>query len=571
MLFPLQIVFDTGLKNFPFHWKGIKPSPARIPMGLEPGVSLMSRVKESKVFARDATGLVRAIGPVTAFAIAAAIQTFGLATNYWPSASAWLYPGSDLSLAMLIACVLSVFFAVVYVLFAISMPRSGGDYVYVSRILGARTGFAMSFSFTIWIIILLGIQLPINATYTSAIFAILGHAFGYTPLVNWAQLILQPNWTFAFCLVEGFIAFIIVFFGAVHSSRILNILFYIGMIGQVLVMGLLLFGSHDAFVAGFNSISSTSYSAIMQSAQSAGYTNVPMNIGSTIAALPLAFFAFLGFNYAVYVAGEVREVKKSMWISVIGVLIVALITVGGSTFLLYRLVGFDWFQALSGLYYNFPQSYPLSAPPYTYFLASMTTSNLVIWVIVGISFLAWTIFILPALALVCSRNIFAWAFDRIVPSSLADVDERFHSPSKAVVLIFALGILTAYLYVYTTVFTSFANVTLATALVAIVPCVAAVVYPMKKDMYNRSPASKFRLGKLPLIALCGVIAFAFQVFLTYEAYVTPAISGPTGYPAIAIIVLSLVLPLVIYESASYYRKSKGQLDLALGFKELPPE
>jgi len=54
------------------------------------------------------------------------------------------FPGANLPIAYVGGLLLMLPIAVVYAVLARAMPRSGGDYVYISRILGPGWGFIAS-------------------------------------------------------------------------------------------------------------------------------------------------------------------------------------------------------------------------------------------------------------------------------------------------------------------------------------------------------------------------------------------------------------------------------------------
>src|SRR5258708_36276273 len=61
-----------------------------------------------------------------------------------------LYPGVNMYLSMLIAIIITVPTGLVFGFLSASMPRSGGGYVYVSRILGPALGTMANWDITIW-------------------------------------------------------------------------------------------------------------------------------------------------------------------------------------------------------------------------------------------------------------------------------------------------------------------------------------------------------------------------------------------------------------------------------------
>src|SRR5208337_854847 len=57
----------------------------------------------------------------------------------------YIFPGASVLGTIWITAAIVAVINIMYVLFAIQMPRSGGDYVYVSRTLHPALGFAESF------------------------------------------------------------------------------------------------------------------------------------------------------------------------------------------------------------------------------------------------------------------------------------------------------------------------------------------------------------------------------------------------------------------------------------------
>src|SRR2546422_5814629 len=117
---------------------------------------LMSTVTgTTSVFVRNATGLVRELSPFDAVNLVFSAvlipvgitQMFAFAPTFWPNA--------NVLVSFLLSIPLVFCFGMVYLYFTVAMPRSGGDYVWVSRILGPGIGFltnlSLTFVFTTWI------------------------------------------------------------------------------------------------------------------------------------------------------------------------------------------------------------------------------------------------------------------------------------------------------------------------------------------------------------------------------------------------------------------------------------
>ena len=97
-----------------------------------------------EVFSRKASGLSRVMSPWSAFMYN--FLTMGIIfpwTFVWAPAA---FPGVSVWMACLLAIVLELPIALAYVWMATAMPRSGGDYVFQSRVFGGAIGFPVVMS-----------------------------------------------------------------------------------------------------------------------------------------------------------------------------------------------------------------------------------------------------------------------------------------------------------------------------------------------------------------------------------------------------------------------------------------
>ena len=110
-----------------------------------------SQMAKPEVFTRKASGLVRVMSPYSAFVYN--ILTMGLIfpwTYLWAPGA---LPGGKLVWGILLAMIVEVPIALVYVWLSTALPRSGGDYVFQSRVFGGGVAFTVVMSgFVIWIL-----------------------------------------------------------------------------------------------------------------------------------------------------------------------------------------------------------------------------------------------------------------------------------------------------------------------------------------------------------------------------------------------------------------------------------
>src|SRR3990172_11807 len=100
------------------------------------------------VFTRASSGLVRQVKMSDVFYFG--FTTIALSYIVFTIAVWGAYPGASMELATLIAIGGAVGIGACYALFSAMYPRSGGEYVFLSRTLHPLVGFALSFSFAFW-------------------------------------------------------------------------------------------------------------------------------------------------------------------------------------------------------------------------------------------------------------------------------------------------------------------------------------------------------------------------------------------------------------------------------------
>ena len=112
-------------------------------------------MQSPKYFVRDATGLVREFGSLDVLLFASAMV---FALVYTTTQFPWFYGntgGANLPASLLVAAVPFIFLMLTYWVIGLVMPRTGSDYVWVSRIFSPSMGFVWSM-FYILMVFLVG-------------------------------------------------------------------------------------------------------------------------------------------------------------------------------------------------------------------------------------------------------------------------------------------------------------------------------------------------------------------------------------------------------------------------------
>ncbi len=531
-----------------------------------------------KVFARRATGLIRGLSWKDLFAQ----NMNGLAPTAMVAALYIVvpafYPGSDIVTAYLLILPIALCYAISYGILGSCMPRSGGDYVFGSRIVHPVWGLMGSFMYFNAHFMLLG-TLPIFA-FRYLLPTPLLVAFPGNPavqgFVSWISVNLNLVFVGTLILASGALIPIL---GLRYWKTWNWVMFTLGMIGAVVFIGILSFSTHDAFVNGFNNYAAqygTSYQGIIDLAKNNGWTLTPFLIGPTLIAMQYTTL-YITTAWPVYIGGEAKEGRRSLALAIIGSTVGAWIIAILSQVLFYRVSPYDFSSALGYLAYQVPGKYPLPYAPEMYVLGNMILPNSFTTLLVGFSIFIWTVSWLFNMNVLNSRMIFAWAFDRIFPKWLAQLHPKFHTPARALIVVACFGWLYLVLAVYTNILYLMINASLLVNLAFIPAGFACALLPFRrKDIWEKGPAwTRTMIGPVPLATIVGLVHGVGLTVLALSLLLTSVGAAVTGAP-ISYLTVGFVLAIyagcfIIYYGSRRYHLKKEGIDVAWAFQELPPE
>ena len=420
---------------------------------------------EEKLFVRKATGLVREIGAVTAVIIVLA-NTIGLGWQkrvfqytgkaplpenmYFagipPMAMAFIIGGIAILLSVLAVSVLSA-----------AMPRSGGGYVVISRVLGPVWGFLGAWLEFLSIAWSFGI---IAVAVFEGLYFIMGPiAFGLNFTTPGG--IPQDVFLFLVGIVLVVVFTVIGVFGIKLTGLLLQGMFWIPAVLTFYVFGLLSQATTANVQLGMTNVLGHAPGDYVTAALNQGLDAKGMSAGGYVGAVQTAligaYFAYIGYAASTFVAGEIKEANKSLPRTLIlaSLLIIALYvsislvaanaikgiapaTVNGNTYSLL--------SAWSYLSYGGGSLSPglPNVSLWTTTLAGLTGNAIglgganFLLVVFGVLWIANDI---PPFILTGSRILFAMSFDRVLPTRLSNINDRFHSPINAVIITGVIAIL----------------------------------------------------------------------------------------------------------------------------------
>src|SRR5204863_151299 len=221
------------------------------------------------------------------------------------------YPGINLPVTALLAIPISLVVGLFYALYSVAMPRSGGDYVWVSRTMHPTVGFAINFFLFIGLLSVAGAYVP---WFTQLALAPLLYYNGFPGL---ATTVSTNEFTFVAAIFVYLAMALIVSRGGKATARALEVLFALVFIGLIVYVVTLLGVGHDGFVSNFNRLSGMNYSDFVTVGVGAGYVGEIIG-GATALGLAFTYINFLGFNATIYAAGEIKDVQKSQMTAILG-------------------------------------------------------------------------------------------------------------------------------------------------------------------------------------------------------------------------------------------------------------
>jgi len=537
---------------------------------------------QQQLFVRRSTGLVREASALDATIFNAVFSAPVGATLAWGVFFALTaFPGSDLVAATIWCLVLNVPILIMMSLLASSMPRTGGDYVWVSRILSPPAAVVSNFAAAVSAII--------GATFWARYFPVfalgpvlvtLGTVFKSDDLISaGTHLQTDKGWIFVGGMFMVLLMTAILIAGTRATFRWQNTFWFIASAGTLLAFLVLLVGSKTSFIDHFNSLSrdfggkGDSYGSVIDTAK-AGNVH-PKAFGPATTPAIFVVMTFMIWNWwSVYLSGELKSASNrnrqmGIMFGALGWNVIGLIA---GVLLIYKVAGY---QFMVGANTAPNAAYVLPTGPFYHFFASLVVDNDILTVLIVGSFLFWSLPAMVGNTFMPVRTVFAWSFDRLLPERFASVNERFHSPVPAILLV--MGLVTAML-AWSVLATTFQTL-LALGVLAGVVCiaivsVAAFTFPNRRpDLYEGSPAN-LTWGGIPALKVCAPLSFLVVAFLTWETWHYPALalSGDSGHRwyIVAFIGGLVLIGLLIYYVAKAVRRSEN-VDIDLVYRELPPD
>ena len=478
-----------------------------------------------EVFVRKSSGLVRVMSPRSAFVYN--VLTMGLIfpwTYLWAPAA---LPGGQLVWGILLAMVLEIPIALAYVWLSTALPRSGGDYVFQSRVLGGGIGFTLVFSgFVIWILQWVALSgWLLSSLGFAPLFLGLGAATSNSGLVDLATWFTTGTGIVVTSVGNALVAMIILVSGFKNYVRLQRVMWIAILVSFATMLIVLVTtaagdvaGKLNAFSAAIGG-SATFYQDSVTAAQTAGVNlNPAFSLAATLLVAPIAWTSLQWATYSAQQNGEIKSAGnfRDQLFIIVGSLVLTGVLLAILAIVLQNTVGTEFLYVAGAGYFGTASVSLAGSYLWPNIIATALANNPIVTILIAFGFILNAHQIVHNCYIGMTRVMVAMSLDRVLPEMVSRVSNRFHTPVNAHVIYFIASLPVIWLYsnfAYgnsdgsTTSWTTITlGVTFGCGYVFVGTALAGALLPFRaKALYEASPGSSYKIGGFPLVTVVGLI------------------------------------------------------------------
>ena len=534
-----------------------------------------------EVFTRKSSGLVRVMSPYSAFIYN--ILTMGLIfpwTYLWAPGA---LPGGRLVWGILLAMIFEIPIALTYVWLSTALPRSGGDYVFQSRVFGGGVGFAVVMSgFVIWILQWVALSgWLLSYLGFASLFLGLGGTMGNPSLTSIGVWFTTPWGIIIVSILNALLAMVLLVSGFKNYVKFQYVMWYATLLSFGLMLYLMFSATPETFAQKLDAFVVASggaanfYQTAIDAAKAANIDlNPPFSLLATLLVAPIAWTSLQWATYSAEQNGEIKGARsfQNQIIIILGSLIATgvLLAVlaaafehGIGTQFLY-VAGAGYWAGLDAGKFNGVFLWPN-------IVAMALAGSPIIVVLIAFGYILNAFQIVNNCYIGMTRVMVAMSLDRLLPEWVSRVSDKLHTPVNAHVIYFLASIPVILVYNLWGQWTALTlGVTFACGYVFVITALAGALMPYRaKALYDASPGAVYKLGNIPLVTIFGLIGaivggVMVLMFMFYSAL------GLTSVLAYQVVFGVLAVSIVWYFLAKMIQSSRG-INVDYAFKEIPPE
>ncbi len=269
-----------------------------------------------EVFVRKSSGLVRVMSPSSAFVYN--VLTMGLIfpwTYLWAPGA---LPGGRLVEGILLAMILEIPIALAYVWLSTALPRSGGDYVFQSRVLGGGIAFTIVMSgFVIWILQWVALSgWLLSYLGFAPLFLGLGATLQNQGLLDAAAWFTSADGIIVVSIANAFVALVILASGFKNYVRLQRVMWIATLVAFATMLVVLLTttaanvpGQLNAFSSSVGGASDFYDTAVAATLAAGIDLNPPFSLLATLLVAPIAWTSLQWATYSSQQNGEIKDAR----------------------------------------------------------------------------------------------------------------------------------------------------------------------------------------------------------------------------------------------------------------------
>ena len=534
-----------------------------------------------EVFTRKSSGLVRVMSPYSAFVYN--ILTMGLIfpwTYLWAPGA---LPGGRLVWGILLAMIFEIPIALTYVWLSTALPRSGGDYVFQSRVFGGGIGFSVVMSgFVIWILQWVALSgWLLSYLGLASLFLGLGGTMGNPALTSIGVWFTTPWAIIIVSVLNALLAMLLLVSGFKNYVKFQYVMWYATLLSFGLMLYLFFTATPEVFAQKLDAFVVASggapnfYETALAAAKAANIDlNPPFSLLATILVAPIAWTSLQWATYSAQQNGEIKGARsfQNQLVIIIGSLIATGILLAILAAAFEHAIGTDFlYVAGAGYWAGLEEGKFNGVFLWPNIVANALAGNPIIVVIIALGYILNAFQIVNNCYIGMTRVMVAMSLDRLLPEWVSRVSDRLHTPVNAHLAYFLASIPVILVYNLWGQWTALTlGVTFACGYVFVITALAGALMPYRaKALYDASPGAAYKLGNIPLVTIFGLIGAVVGgvmvlMFMFYSAL------GLTSVLAYQVVFGVLGVSIIWYFLAKMVQRSRG-INVDYAFKEIPPE
>ncbi len=534
-----------------------------------------------EVFTRKSSGLVRVMSPYSAFVYN--ILTMGLIfpwTYLWAPGA---LPGGRLVWGILLAMIFEIPIALSYVWLSTALPRSGGDYVFQSRVFGGGIGFSVVMSgFVIWILQWVALSgWLLSYLGFASLFLGLGGTMGNPTLTNIGVWFTTPWAIIIVSILNALLAMLLLVSGFKNYVKFQYVMWYATLLSFGLMLYLFFSATPEVFAQKLDAFVVASggapnfYQTALDAAKAANIDlNPPFSLLATILVAPIAWTSLQWATYSAQQNGEIKGARsfQNQLVIIMGSLIATGLLLAILAAAFEHAIGTDFlYVAGAGYWAGLEQGKFNGVFLWPNIVANALAGNPIIVVIIALGYILNAFQIVNNCYIGMTRVMVAMSLDRLLPEWVSRVSDRLHTPVNAHLAYFLASVPVILVYNLWGQWTALTlGVTFACGYVFVITALAGALMPYRaKALYDASPGAAYKVGNIPLVTIFGLIGaivggVMVLMFMFYSAL------GLTSVLAYQVVFGILAVSIIWYFLAKMIQRSRG-INVDYAFKEIPPE